>query len=80
MALKKNWKVDLKAKYKRTFEISMIIALVILVSAFKFFPSFTAEAVELEAPQELVEMQDVEQTKQEAAPPPPPNSGNVEEK
>ena len=72
MALKKNPKVDLKRQYKRTFEISMIISLIILVSAFKFFPKFMTEAVDLEAPQELVDMQDVEQTKQEAAPPPPP--------
>ncbi len=72
MALKKNPKVDLKRKYKRTFEISLIIALIILVSAFKFFPKFSTGPVEVEAPQELVEMQDVEQTKQEAAPPPPP--------
>jgi protein TonB len=72
VALKKNPKVDLKRKYQRTFEISLIIALIILVSAFKFFPKFSTEAVKVEAPQELVEMQDVEQTKQEAAPPPPP--------
>lgn len=72
MALKKNPKVDLKRKYKRTFELSMILSLIILVSAFKFFPALETEAVDLEAPQELVDMQDVEQTKQEAAPPPPP--------
>jgi protein TonB len=72
VALKKNPKVDLKRQYKRTFEICMIISLVILVSAFKFFPKFTTDLVDLEAPQELVDMQDVEQTKQEAAPPPPP--------
>lgn len=72
MALKKNPKFDLKRKYKRTFELSIILALIILVSAFKYFPTFETDAVNIEAPQELVEMQDVEQTKQEAAPPPPP--------
>jgi len=72
VALKKNPKVDLKRKYKRTFELSMILSLILLVSAFKFFPTFETGAVDLEAPQELVDMQDVEQTKQEAAPPPPP--------
>jgi len=72
VALKKNPKVDLKRKYKRIFETSLIIALAFLVIAFKFFPTFAKDAVKLEGPQELVQVEDVEHTKQEAAPPPPP--------
>ncbi|MBU1680395.1 MAG: energy transducer TonB [Bacteroidetes bacterium] len=72
MALKKNPKVDLKLKYKRVFELSLILSLLILIGAFKLFPTFEQEDVKLETPQELLNVEDVEQTKQEAAPPPPP--------
>ena len=72
MALKKNPDVDLRRKYKRIFETSLIISLAFLIIAFKFFPKFEAEKVELEGPQELLLVEDVENTKQEAAPPPPP--------
>lgn len=72
MALNKNPKVDLKRKYKRVFETSLVIALAFLVLAFKYFPKFEKEAVKMEGPQELVQVEDVEHTKQEAAPPPPP--------
>ncbi len=72
MALKKNPKADLKRQYKKVFEISMIISLAVLIVAFKFFPKFDQEQLDIEAPQELVDVADVEATKQEAAPPPPP--------
>lgn len=72
MALKKNPKVDLRLKYQRVLEISLVIALLLLVLAFKYFPKFEKEEVQIEAPQELVQVEDVEATKQETPPPPPP--------
>ncbi|MEN8193159.1 MAG: energy transducer TonB [Bacteroidota bacterium] len=72
MALKKNPKVDLKLKYQRIWEISLIIALAIMILAFKFFPKFDKEVIKIDAPQELIDVEDVEATKQEQAPPPPP--------
>ncbi|MCF8241505.1 MAG: energy transducer TonB [Melioribacteraceae bacterium] len=72
MALKKNPKVDLKLKYERVFETSMILALAFLIIAFKFFPTFEKEDSVFQAPQELVNVEDIVNTKQEAAPPPPP--------
>ena len=72
MALKKNPKVDLKLKYQRVWEISLIIALALMVISFKFFPKFDKEVIEIDAPQELIDVEDVEATKQEQAPPPPP--------
>lgn len=72
MALKKNPKVDLKLKYQRVFELSIIISLVFLIAAFKFFPQFDKGSVKLEGPQELVNVEDIVKTKQESAPPPPP--------
>lgn len=72
MALKKNPKVDLKRKYRRLFETSLILALAVIIIAFKYFPEFEQEVLALDGPQELVQVEDVEATKQEAAPPPPP--------
>ena len=72
MALKKNPKVDLKLHYQRVFEICVILSLAVLIVAFKFFPQLEQQEVEIEAPQELIDVEDVEATKQEAAPPPPP--------
>ncbi|AFN73373.1 TonB protein [Melioribacter roseus P3M-2] len=72
MALKKNPKADLKRQYQRVFEISIIISLAVIILAFKFFPQMKKEVVKLEAAQELVNVEDVVNTKQETAPPPPP--------
>ena len=72
MALKKNPKFDLKLHYKRIFEISLITSLAVLIIAFKFFPKIQAQEVEIEAPQELINVEDVAATKQETPPPPPP--------
>lgn len=72
MALKKNPKVDLKLHYRRVFELSLIAALVLSIVAFKYYPSTEKEEVKLEGPQELVNVEDVVNTKQETAPPPPP--------
>jgi len=72
VALKKNPKVDLKLKYQRIWEISLIIALAIMIVAFKYFPKFEKQVAQIEAPQELIDVEDVEATKQEQAPPPPP--------
>jgi protein TonB len=72
VALKKNPKVDLKLKYQRYWEVSLIISLILIILAFKFFPKFEKEVVKIDAPQELIMTEDVEATKQETAPPPPP--------
>ncbi len=72
MALPKNPKVDLKLKYRKVFEFSIILALLIMILAFKFFPRVESDQMAVEAAQELVDVEDVEITKQETAPPPPP--------
>lgn len=68
----KNPTADLRLKYKKTFEISLIIALAVMIVAFKFFPDMKAQDVKLEGPQELFTVEDIQQTKQENRPPPPP--------
>ncbi len=72
MALPKNPKADLRLKYRRIFEISMILSLAVFIISFKYFPSVKKEIIVKEGPQELVNVEDVEVTKQETAPPPPP--------
>ena len=68
----KNPLVDLRAKYKTTIEVCMIIALAILILAFKFFPKLKTNEVVLQGTQELFTVEDIQQTKQENRPPPPP--------
>lgn len=72
MALKKNPKVDLRRKYQRVFETSIVISLALIIIAFKYFPEFDKSDVKLDSAQELVNLEDVVNTKQESAPPPPP--------
>ncbi|HMN16326.1 MAG TPA: energy transducer TonB [Ignavibacteriaceae bacterium] len=72
MAINKTKKADLMSKYKRVFEISLIVSLALLIVAFKFFPDFKGQEVKIEGPQELFKVEDIQQTKQENRPPPPP--------
>jgi protein TonB len=72
MAIVKTKKADLMAKYRRVFEISLIASLTLLIVAFKFFPDMRGEGVKVEGPQELLQVEDILQTKQENRPPPPP--------
>lgn len=72
MALIKNPKADLRRSYKKIFELSLIIALAVLIVAFKFFPHLETKVAMSEGPQELFKVEDVQQTKQENRPPPPP--------
>jgi len=65
-------KADLMLKYRKVFEVSIIISLALLIVAFKFFPDMTKTTVKLEGPQEVFNVEDVQHTKQENRPPPPP--------
>ena len=72
MALRKNPKYDIKLKYQRVWEISLILALGFLIVAFKYFPTFEQEIVQINTSQELIKLEDIEATKQEQKLPPPP--------
>ncbi len=72
MALRKTEKADIKHKTRRWFEISLCISLLLIIGAFKFFPSLEQKEVILKAEQEVVKVEDVENTRQENRPPPPP--------
>ena len=70
--VRKNPEVDLRLKYNKTFEIGLIISLALMIVAFKFFPDLQGPKVILKASQELVDVEDIDVTKQENRPPPPP--------
>lgn len=72
MALTKNPKFDLKLKWRRIFEVSLIVALAVLIIAFKYFPRFTEDKVEQVVFEEEVNVEEIQNTKQENKPPPPP--------
>ncbi len=72
MASLKNPKADLRAKYKRMYEISLIVSLTILIVAFKFFPHIKPVQEVAQSTQDLFKVEDVQQTTQENRPPPPP--------
>ena len=64
MAIVKTKKADLMAKYKKVFEISLIVALALLIVAFKFFPDLKGGEVVSEGTQELFQVEQIDQTKQ----------------
>jgi protein TonB len=72
MALRKKDEANLRNEYSIWVEVGLVLTLVILITAFRF--NLQAEddfKVELEE-QEVVQMEEVQQTKQEVKPPPPP--------
>lgn len=72
MALRKNPKYDVKLKYQRVWEISLILALGFLIAAFKFFPKFEVDNIKIEPPQKLIEIHKNFITQQMQKLPPPP--------
>ena len=70
--VRKNPDVDLKLKYNRIFEIALIISLALMIVAFKFFPDIKGPKAVLQTTQEVVDVEDIDVTKQENRPPPPP--------
>jgi periplasmic protein TonB len=77
MAVIKNPKVNLRAKYQRFFEISLILSLTILITAFKYFPRIETHYVVSEQPPVIINVQDIQQTKQSFKRPPPPRPAIV---
>ncbi len=72
MALRKNPKADLRQWYLTSVQIGMAIALVLLVFAFRANLD-RGETMEIEqVEQEVVQMEEILQTKQIQKPPPPP--------
>ncbi len=72
MACEKIGKADIRSKSRRWFEISLIAALLLITGAFRFFPSVEKERIVIEASDELITVQSIDNTRQQHQPPPPP--------
>lgn len=72
MAIEKTPQADVRSKLRRYYEISLIISLLIITAAFAFFPDLEKEDVVIDAAQEIVKVEDIDNTRQENRPPPPP--------
>lgn len=72
MSVSKNPKVDLKLKYKRVFETSIILSLLLITLAFKFFPNVEKKQVLIQDAQPLIKAIDAAITSWDKKPPVPP--------
>ncbi|NBC15998.1 MAG: TonB family protein [Bacteroidetes bacterium] len=72
MALKKSSKANLRKWYPLYVEIGLIVALGIMITAFRVDWSPDAEVDLQMEEQEVVQMEEIQQTKQIEKPPPPP--------
>jgi protein TonB len=68
----KNYKADLRGKYKKYFEISLILSLSFIIAAFKLAPRNGTNAENYNPPQELITIESIICTFQKPKPPPPP--------
>lgn len=65
MALPKNPKFDLKLHYNRILEIGIVITLLMLIAAFKFFPEFDRQEIIKETIKEYIKAEDIAITRQD---------------
>lgn len=72
MAVKKTDKADLRSRYPLFVQSGLVLSLLLLIAAFRvnFNPASGFEVVQVE--QEIVQMEEIQQTKQVEKPPPPP--------
>lgn len=72
MALRKTETADLRKRYPLYIEIGLVVALGLLILAFKVDLRADDEFELVMEEQEVVQMEEIKQTKQEVKPPPPP--------
>lgn len=68
----KNPKFDLRLKYRKALEVSVIIALALIIVAFMFFPHVETPVMASLVPQEVITTEPIDPTAQPLRPPPPP--------
>lgn len=73
----KNPKADLRKLYYRTFEVSLILSLAVIVAAFKFSPQISKIESLKTDPQEIIRIEDVISTVQKPDIPPPPKAPEI---
>ena len=70
----KNPKADLRKRYYRTFEVSLIISLASIIVAFKLSPSISQTELIPKGTQEIIKIDEIINTVQKPNIPPPPNT------
>lgn len=70
--MKKNPEANLKLKYRKVLELSLVISLFIMVLIFQGLRAFSLEAAKAETPDIQIEVADIPPTEQIKRPPPPP--------
>jgi protein TonB len=73
----KNYKADLRGKYRKYFEISLILSLSLIIAAFKVAPKDGSMDENFNPPQELITIENIINTVQKPKPPPPPKPDPV---
>lgn len=73
----KNYKVDLRKRYHRAFEISLIISLAAIIAAFKYSPHSSKVEVLKDAIPELITVEDILNTVQKPDIPSPPKAPQI---
>jgi periplasmic protein TonB len=63
---------DLRLKYPKVLEISLIIAIAFFIIAFRFMPIWDGPVLVVTSDQDVVDIEDIDITRQEERPPPPP--------
>lgn len=69
--MKHSTKVDLRWQYKTVIHYSVIVSLIITISLFRFFPVLEYAESPIQLVQEIIEIDQVDITRQENRPPPP---------
>lgn len=72
MALRKEESADMRKRYPIYVQVGMIIALLLLIGAFRIHLESDSDFQAVTQEQEVVEMEEIQQTEQEVKPPPPP--------
>lgn len=70
----KNPKADLRILYNRTFKVSLIFSLAIIIAAFKFSPYSSESELLINKPQEIIKIDEIVSTVQKPEIPPPPKT------
>lgn len=70
--MKKNPEANLKLKYQKVMELSIIITLALMFVTFQVFRTISVEAKETKAPDIKISVADIPPTEQIKRPPPPP--------
>ncbi|MCG8605648.1 TonB family protein [bacterium] len=70
--MRKNPDANLKLKYRKVLELSLVVALVIMIATFQSLRAINLESAESKTPDVQIEVADIPPTEQIKKPPPPP--------